>query len=73
MQHKVYIVKQRTRLAKRKNDRMKKTMEQLEAYRIVRQELQNTLSGDAKKDCQIYKDLWYLDFMEKGGATEQGD
>lgn len=28
---------------------MKKTMEQLEAYRIVRQELQNTLSGDAKK------------------------
>ena len=46
---------------------MKKTMEQLEAYRIVRQELQNTLSGDAKKDCQIYKDLWYLDFMEKGG------
>jgi hypothetical protein len=46
---------------------MKKTVEQLEAYRIVRQELQNTLSGDAKKDCQIYKDLWYLDFMEKGG------
>ena len=46
---------------------MKKTVEQLEAYRIVRQELQNTLSGDAKKDCQIYNDLWYLDFMEKGG------
>ena len=28
---------------------MKKTVEQLEAYRIARQELQNTLSGDAKK------------------------
>lgn len=50
---------------------MKKTMEQLEAYRIVRQELQNTLSGDAKKDCQIYKDLWYLDFMEKGGIISE--
>lgn len=30
---------------------MKKTAEQLEAYRIARQELQNTLSGDAEKDC----------------------
>lgn len=38
---------------------MKKTVEQLEAYRIVRQELQNTLSGDAKKDCQIYG-IWIL-------------
>lgn len=28
---------------------MKKTAEQLEAYRIARQELQNTLSGDAGK------------------------
>lgn len=38
---------------------MKKTVEQLEAYRIARQELQNTLSGDAKKDCQIYG-IWIL-------------
>ena len=50
---------------------MKKTVEQLEAYRIARQELQNTLSGDAKKDCQIYNDLWYLDFMEKGGIISE--
>ena len=50
---------------------MKKTMEQLEAYRIARQELQNTLSGDAEKDCQIYNDLWYLDFMEKGGIISE--
>lgn len=49
---------------------MKKTVEQLEAYRIARQELQNTLSGDAK-DCQIYNDLWYLDFMEKGGIISE--
>lgn len=41
---------------------MKKTVEQLEAYRIARQELQNTLSGDAKKDCQIYMiyGIWIL-------------
>lgn len=50
---------------------MKKTAEQLEAYRIARQELQNTLSGDAEKDCQIYNDLWYLDFMEKGGIISE--
>lgn len=41
---------------------MKKTAEQLEAYRIARQELQNTLSGDAEKDCKsitIYG-IWIL-------------
>lgn len=41
---------------------MKKTMEQLEAYRIVRQELQNTLSGDAKKIARSIKiyGIWIL-------------
>lgn len=41
---------------------MKKTVEQLEAYRIARQELQNTLSGDAKKiarSIMIYG-IWIL-------------
>lgn len=41
---------------------MKKTMEQLEAYRIARQELQNTLSGDAEKTAKsitIYG-IWIL-------------
>ena len=39
---------------------MKKTAEQLEAYRIARQELQNTLSGDAEKDCQTIYGIWIL-------------
>lgn len=41
---------------------MKKTAEQLEAYRIARQELQNTLSGDAEKTAKsitIYG-IWIL-------------
>lgn len=41
---------------------MKKTVEQLEAYRIVRQELQNTLSGDEKKIARSIKiyGIWIL-------------
>ena len=40
-------------------------MEQLEAYRIVRQELQNTLSGDAKKIARSIK-IYVFGFYGEG-------
>ena len=53
---------------------MQKTSEQLASYRQVRKELQALLNGEDEKDHQIYENLWYLEFMEKGGIiAENGD